>query len=78
MGFATSQILEGNIDVKTIFDHFIKVNKCTKEDFENHLTKMFKLAEKRNRKVYTVDFIEFLPKKEKTERKPIYINGRRV
>jgi len=56
IGLAGILASEGKLDYNKIIEHFCKVNKCTKKEFEEHSAKAFDIWGKRSRYEWKQDF----------------------
>jgi len=56
IGLAGILASEGKLDYKKVVEHFCKVNKCTKEDFEKYINRAFEIWEKRSKYQWKQDF----------------------
>lgn len=59
IGFAKILANEGKLDFGIVVDHFCKVNKCSKEDFERLESEAWKVWEERSKHKWVTDFGEY-------------------
>jgi len=56
IGFAGILASQGRIEYEKVVEHFCKVNKCTREEFEEHKAKVFEIWRRRSKCEWEQDF----------------------
>jgi len=59
IGLAGILANKGQLDYVKLVEHFLEVNSCEKEDFDNHKNEAFKQWRIRSAKEWTIDFGEY-------------------
>ncbi|WP_018759516.1 hypothetical protein [Paenibacillus terrigena] len=58
-GRANMLVAEGVLDKEELIKHFLKVNHCTRQDYEIHVKEAFVLWKQRSQKEWVVDLGEY-------------------
>lgn len=57
IGFSGLQASKGNINYENLIKHFMKINNCSREIFENHQREVFKKFEDRSHYDWQIDLL---------------------
>jgi hypothetical protein len=59
LGFATGLAESGRLDMERVIRHYMRVNGCTRADFENHRERAFRLWEQRSSHPWQVELDDY-------------------